>query len=215
MNQGSCIIVGVGPGLGLSLARRFGAAGHPLVLVARDPARLSGACDELAAASLPAASIAADAADPAALAAALSRVTDTECLIYNAALLEQGQPSRLSPAALARHLAVDVVGAHAAALAVLPAMRARGSGTILFTGGGFALSPQAPFAGLSVGKAALRALALVLAQELSGEGIHVASVTVRGLIAPGTPFDPDLIAERFLAVARQPQPSWEAEILFG
>ncbi|AEK42281.1 SDR family NAD(P)-dependent oxidoreductase [Amycolatopsis mediterranei] len=34
-------LVGAGPGLGLATARRFGAAGHPVALIARDAERLA------------------------------------------------------------------------------------------------------------------------------------------------------------------------------
>ncbi len=40
MPLGTAIIVGVGPGLGLALARAFAAAGHPVAMLARDKARL-------------------------------------------------------------------------------------------------------------------------------------------------------------------------------
>ena len=37
---GTAVIVGVGPGLGLALARTFADAGHPVALLARDTTRL-------------------------------------------------------------------------------------------------------------------------------------------------------------------------------
>jgi len=93
-------------------------------------------------------------------------------------------------------------------------MIARGGGTLLFTGGGLALhpSPQAP--SLSIGKAGLRALALMLAQELAPAGIRVGTVTIAGMVAPGTAFAPQRVAEAFMALHRgAPDPS-TAEIVF-
>ena len=53
--------------------------------------------------------------------------------------------------------AINVLGARGvAADAVLPKLR-DGRGTLLFTGGGYALHPTKKFASLSVGKAGLRA----------------------------------------------------------
>ena len=40
MSRGTAVIVGVGPGLGLELARIFGNAGHPVAMLARDKAKL-------------------------------------------------------------------------------------------------------------------------------------------------------------------------------
>ena len=40
MSLGTAVIVGVGPGLGLELARTFANAGHPVAMLARDKAKL-------------------------------------------------------------------------------------------------------------------------------------------------------------------------------
>ena len=49
-NPGTCIIVGVGPGLGAALARRFAKAGHAVAVAARNGGKLAGVVDEIAAA---------------------------------------------------------------------------------------------------------------------------------------------------------------------
>jgi NAD(P)-dependent dehydrogenase (short-subunit alcohol dehydrogenase family) len=175
-----CAVIGFGAGIGAAVARRFAAGGYAVLGVARDPSRhaaLAGPGVTLAAA---------DAADPAALAAALSG--GAEVLVYNAyrASIATPGPSALDPALLAGDLAVNVTGALAAVQAVLPGMRAAGRGTILLTGGGLALDPTKwlPAASLAVGKAALRSLALTLHAELAPEGIHAATITVDGAVAP-------------------------------
>ncbi len=43
--------------------------------------------------------------------------------------------------------------------------------------------------------------------------MHVASVTVSGVIAAGTRFDPDLIAETYWNLHRQPRHLWEHEVM--
>ena len=58
-------------------------------------------------------------------------------------------------------------------------------------------------ASLGVQKAALRTLIQTLAAELSEEGIHVVTVTIRGVIAAGTPFSPEAIAEVFAGLAAE------------
>ncbi|WP_460062216.1 SDR family NAD(P)-dependent oxidoreductase [Streptomyces sp. YKOK-I1] len=42
-------VVGAGPGLGRAIARRFGAAGHPVALVSRDAGKLQSIADSLTA----------------------------------------------------------------------------------------------------------------------------------------------------------------------
>ena len=55
---------------------------------------------------------------------------------------------------------VNIGGALVAAQAVAPKMSERGLGTILLTGGGFALQPLPDYLSLSIGKAGIRALAM-------------------------------------------------------
>jgi NAD(P)-dependent dehydrogenase (short-subunit alcohol dehydrogenase family) len=93
-------------------------------------------------------------------------------------------------------------------------MRAKQSGTVLFTGGGLALEPFVEFASLSIGKAGLRSLALSFAKELAPDGIHVGTVTIAGMIKAGTHFDPDAIAEHFWELHAQPRGAWETERVF-
>jgi NAD(P)-dependent dehydrogenase (short-subunit alcohol dehydrogenase family) len=159
----------------------------------------------------------ADAADPAALAAALRRIAAAhgtpDVLVYNAAGVRFKPLAELGAAELTADLTVSVGGALAAAQAVLPGMKARGSGTLLFTGGGFAFEPMPSMASLGAGKAALRNLAFSLFAELKDSGIHAATVTICGMVKPGTAFDPDRIAESYWLLHAQPRGGWEREVL--
>ena len=91
-------------------------------------------------------------------------------------------------------------------------MRARGGGSLLFTGGGFAMHPSAGAPTLYIGKGAIRALALMLADELAPQGIRSGTVTIAGAVgANGIP--PERIAEAFIALHRG-KPDWaSAEIV--
>ena len=108
---------------------------------------------------------------------------------------------------------VDVVSAVMAAQVAAPAMRAGGGGTILFTGGGFADNPVPSLATLSIGKAALRSAATMLGADLADDRVRVASVTILGAIAAGTPFDPDRIAETYWSVVHS-DAAWQSEFRF-
>ncbi len=85
--------------------------------------------------------------------------------------------------------------------------------TILFTGGGFADHPVPALATLSLGKAALRSAATILGAELAEDRIRVGSVTIAGAISPGTPFDPDRIAEAYWGIVHT-DGSWQSEFRF-
>jgi len=213
-----CAVVGAGPGMGMAIARRFGREGMAVGLIARRPATLEAGVASLSGNGIAARGFPADAEEWSSLEGALDAVATTlgapTVLVYNAAVVDRGYPSQVRPEDLAGTLDVNVVAALVATRAVLPAMRAGGRGTLLYTGGGLSLRPAPVFATLAVGKAALRALALTLAQELEPEGIHAATVTIAGLVQPGTPFDPDTIAEEYWRLHTQPRGAWEAEVVY-
>ncbi len=190
------IVVGAGPGLGMALARRFAAGGLRPALLSRQPSETAAA--ELDDPVL----IAADAADPDALTrgidAAAAQVGPVEALLFNPSVTLMGRPSEVDPAAVAAALAVGTVGAISAAQAVLPGMRERGRGTLLFTGGGTALQPWVDAVAIGLQKAALRNYALALAAELRGEPVRAGTVTITGMIGSAG-FEPDRIADAFWA----------------
>jgi short-subunit dehydrogenase len=214
----NCIIVGAGPGVGQAVAQRFGREGFRLALVARRAATLTQLVDELRGQGHAAHGFSADAGDTASLHTALdlirSQVGEPDVLVYNATAGAPGLPSRIDPDGLLADLRVSVVGALVAAQQVIPAMQARGQGTILFTGGGLALHPWPQAASLAIGKAGLRNLAYSLGAELEPAGIHVATVTIAGSVQSGTHFDPDLIAEAYWQLHSQPRGRWEREIVY-
>ena len=215
----SCLIVGAGPGIGQACARVFATAGHDVGLLLRHPARVEEIVRDLRQATgRRIRSYAADASVEtslaAGIAAACAELGEPDVLIYNAASTQRGRPTTLSGDQLIEDFRVNVAGALMAAKAVAPAMIRRGSGSILFTGGGSAYEPAADYAALSLGKAALRSLTYTLAQELGRSGIHVGMVTVFGFVQPGTHFDPQLIAETYLRLHRQPKGHFEIESVY-
>jgi NAD(P)-dependent dehydrogenase (short-subunit alcohol dehydrogenase family) len=99
-----------------------------------------------------------------------------------------------------------------AAVHVAPAMAAAGGGSILITGG--MPEPDPALTSLSLGKAGVRALTTLLAGEYGSAGIHVATVTVGGAVAPGGRFDPDRIAEEYWRLHTQRPEAWEHKVAF-
>ncbi len=211
-------IVGMGPGVSAAVARRFAREGYAVGAVARGATKLEHELTALRESGVRLAGATADAGHIGSLHEALDRLRaelgDASVLVYNAAGMTYRPLAELSPEAFAADLAVSVVGAFAAAQQVLPAMRAQRSGTILLTGGGFAFEPMPVMASLGVGKAAVRNLAFSLYAELKDSGIHAATVTICGTVAPGSAFDPDHIAEAYWQLHAQPVGTFEREVQF-
>ena len=103
----------------------------------------------------------------------------------------------MTSAELIRHYQTDVASAWHCAHLVADEDFSKKQGVILFTGGGLATHPLASFTPLSIDKAALRALACLLHDELRPKGIYVGTVTVCGSIGIDTYFAPARMAETY------------------
>ena len=215
-----CLVAGAGPGLGRAIAARFSREGFDVALLSRRQEALDAMASELPG---PGAGrgYAVDLTDLDALSATIARVGNemgpVEVLVYNASgLFEPTDPMGVDPHAFDTQLRLCATSAFTAVQAVMPAMRAAGRGTILLTGGGLALTPETagPVAALATGKAALRALAKILAPVAAKDGVHLATITVAGPIGAGTAFDPDRIADEYWDVHGEPQDSWSVERIF-
>ena len=204
-------MVGAGPGIGAAVARRFARAGLSVGLIARSEATVKAVADGITGDVL---ALTADSTDEVGLRAALDRVVDQygvpEVVVYNAAII---QPDAVGDLTAQQHLdawAVNVLGAITTAAHVVPAMAERGSGSFIITGG--MPEPKPGYASLSLGKAGVRTLVTLLDQQYGDSGIHAASVTGGGAVAPGTAYDPDDIAEHYWRLHTQPRDQWEQEV---
>jgi NAD(P)-dependent dehydrogenase (short-subunit alcohol dehydrogenase family) len=217
MSHGTAIIIGVGPGLGLAIARTFAEAGHPVALLARNAAKLETYAAELAESDRLVRGYAADAGIPTELRqgirAAVSELGEPDVLVYNAALLRADTPTDGDDVGWTNALAVDVLGAKVAAETVLPLLRG-GHGSLLFTGGGFAIYPSPEYASVSVGKAALRAYVQTLHTHLDSTEVHATSITIAGNVGGGEErFEPTTLAQAYLDLHHQPATEWQHELL--
>lgn len=223
MSEGKrvCVVAGVGPGVGLAVARRFGKGGFRLALIARDLGKLSGYVDALRSEGFEATAFPVDLADQEAIRATIGRIEfelgSVRVLVYNAASWIEHSAMSIPAADFAQQLAVSVTGALVSAQSVFPAMKSAGEGTILFTGGGLALKPEYGHgvAALTAGKSALRGLTYAMANELAADKVHLATVTIAGVVTPGTAFDPDQIAEAYWDLYSEPIGRWSVEKVFS
>ncbi len=194
-------IVGAGPNLGMAAAKRFGAEGFDVGLVSRNAGRLRDLAATLMDQGITASTEPADLRSPGAAAVALAHLADTlgpvDVLLYSPlASVDWIKPvADTSSADMGAALELSVLGAIDAVEAVLPSMRERGVGTLLFTTGGAAVAPSAERASSAVSNAAEVAYARLLHESLAGDGIHVAHTAIVGGLGPDLKHDPDDVAE--------------------
>ena len=230
MTRPLCAIVGAGAGLGRALAAKFAAEGCDLALVSRSEAGGRVAAEAARSAGARVGFFAGDATRPESVeralgeaAAAMGRV---EVLIYNARdRFQRRAPLDIAYDELEETFRLEVVGALAAAKAVLPAMRQRGRGALLFSSATAAFRSSAGHPLYAIGKFGLRALTQSLARAYAGDGVHVAHMRLdcdldtplmRELYGdarePGALADPDAVAETYWWVYRQPRAAWSNEV---
>lgn len=194
-------IVGAGPNLGLATARKFGSEGFDVGLVSRNPDRLEDLVGALRPAGITASAQTADLRRTGQATGALTRVAGVlgpiDVLVYSPlASLDWIKPvTDTSSDDMGAALELGVLGAVDSVDAVLPTMRERGTGTLLFTTGGAAVAPSPDRASSAVSNAAEVAYAKLLHGSLVDEGIHVAHTAIVGGLGPGLKHAPEDVAE--------------------
>lgn len=210
--------IGSGPGMGLATAERFAKEGFQVILSARNASKTKQLADQLKAKGYDAKVCTVDASDPASVAALVAEVEKLfghiDVLHYNAASMRKATLGEQPTETFNTDLAVNIGGAQAAAQAVAPKMLERGSGSILLTGGGFALQPSPDYLSLSIGKAGIRALAQGLFESFAPKGVHVATVTVAAFVDPNSK-DAEAVAELFWQLHNQPKGKWTVETTYS
>ncbi|CAM3935749.1 SDR family oxidoreductase [Tsukamurella ocularis] len=182
------LVVGAGPGLGMSVARAFGRRGYRIALASRSADRHPGYLDELRSLGVEAAAFPVDVSAPGAVADAVARVRESfgriDVAYYGAAApVAMGPITELEPDDAGAALAT-VTRAVEFARAVLPELRAR-TGALVFVGGLSAVVPMPDVGALALVAAAYRAYALNLHAALRPEGVYAGTLTVGGMIDGG------------------------------
>ncbi|MGY0385426.1 SDR family NAD(P)-dependent oxidoreductase [Nocardioides sp. WG-D5] len=226
-------VLGAGPGLGTSVAQRFAEEGYAVGLVSRSADRHPGYLETLADSGVPAVAVAADLREPGGISRALAEITaelgPIDVVYHGPGAHDLSAPTvgilETGPAEIRRATAEIVEPAAEVASLMLPTMRSRGSGSLVYVSGVSALVPL-PFLGpYAPASGALRTYARTLAAAVAEDGIHVGSLVVGGLIErgdihqmltePGTPapyatLDPDKIADAVWRLAA----GTEEEVVF-
>ncbi len=232
MPQPVCAIVGAGEGLGRSLAAKFAGEGFDIALISRSEKGSSAAAAAAAGANAGAnvKFFAADATQPDTIEQALATIVgdmgDVDVLIYNVrGSFTAREPLEMTYADLDEIYRLEVVGAFAAAKSVLPAMRERGRGSVLFSSATAALRGSATHPLYAIGKFGLRALSQSLAKAYAKDGVHIAHFRLDcDLDVPimrelyGDQYDsekladPNDVAETYWLTYQQPRGAWSNEV---
>ncbi|MFX1323895.1 MAG: SDR family NAD(P)-dependent oxidoreductase [Promethearchaeota archaeon] len=212
-------IVGMGPGNGMGIVRRFGKEGFTVAMISRNEEKLQKLQGELEKEGIKAYYFVGDASREDSLKKSFQmireKVGNPEVLIYNAARLKMRNILDERFDSLVTDFKVNVAGVFTAVQEVLPSMLAKSKGTILITGGHLGIEPHKDFASLSMGKGALINLVKTLAAELKPKNIHVASVIICGIIKPeDEKYNPSAIAENYWKLYTQKKEEFEVEILY-
>ena len=129
-----CAVVGVGPGNGAAFARRFAAEGYAVALLARSSGLTSRLAQELPVAR----AYACDVGDPAMVEQTFESIESdlgsVDVLIYNAGKGVWGSAEEVTLEDFEAAWRTNTFGAFAAARSVIPAMKRRAAGNIIFIG---------------------------------------------------------------------------------
>ncbi len=172
----SVLITGANRGIGRAVATEFARRGHRVVATARDPGTLAvlDVSERLAL----------DVTDDASVTAAVAAAGDIDILVSNAGAIFYAAVEAIPLAELQRVFSLNTIGALRVAQAVLPQMRTRGDGKLMFMSsvvGRVVLPPGAAYAST---KWALEALVEALAIEVAPHGVQ-ATLLEPGAVSSG------------------------------
>jgi short-subunit dehydrogenase len=170
------IVTGASSGIGAATARLLHAAGAAPVLAARRADRLDALSQELGGAL----AVTADITDRVAVKRIAEQTLDRhgriDGLVNNAGVSLHQRLDELDLDEFARVLDLNVISVVAMTQAVLPAMRAQGSGAIVNVSSGTTRMARAGIGPYAATKSALNMLTAVARQELTADGIAVSLV---------------------------------------
>lgn len=216
MSNPVVVVVGAGRGLGAAIGRVYGRAGYDVALLARTAATLAEVGEALQAEGITAGWTPVDVTDEGAFASAIERFGEhagrIDVLHFNPSAFTGKGPLDLTPSELLADLHLGVASLLTAVQAARQYMSE--GGRITATGGGTADRPWPKAASLGVQKAGLRNLVSAVDASLEPDGIRAASLTIKGNIAPGTAFDPLLIAAAVYEMAQVPDDSWLTDVVY-
>jgi len=177
-----CAVVGVGPGNGEAIARRFAAEGYAVSLMARRTELSAKLAADLKAAKAYACDVADEASVEAAFKGMRADLGEADVVVFNAGSGVWGNVEEVKAEDLERSWRVNTLGLFLAGRQAIPAMKQKGQGAIIVVGATASRRGAAGAAAFAQSKMAQRALAESMARHLWPAGIHVALIVVDGVV---------------------------------
>ena len=222
MAEQSALIVGAGPGLSASVARKCAKRGMAVSLAARDTAKLADLASEIGAARF-----ACEASDPVSVAdlfAQLDATTGTPNLVlYNPSYRQRAPFLELDVEEVRKTLMISCYGGFLVGLEAAKRMTVVEEGAIFFTGASASVKGYKQSAPFAMGKFGLRGLAQSMARELAPQNIHVAHFVIDGGIEKDDDpraemrdndglLHPGAIADTYMHIYDQRRTAWTWEV---
>jgi NAD(P)-dependent dehydrogenase (short-subunit alcohol dehydrogenase family) len=224
MSKPVCVVVGVGPGNGAAIARRFHGDGYAVALLARGAELTSKLASELEGAKAYTCDVTNEASVNEAFGAIAKEMGAVDVLVYNAGSGVFGTIEDVASKDFEQSWRTNTLGAFVASKQVIGPMKKAGHGAIVFIGATASRRGNVRTVAFAPAKAAQRSLAESMARTLWPAGVHVALVIVDGVVdLPRTrkmmPDKPDTffvkpadLAETVLAIVKQPRSVWSFEV---
>ncbi len=217
MSRPSIIVVGAGPGVSGSVARRFADAGYDVGLLGQDQDVLDELAADLEGRGVDVGRARVDITDEAAARDAVRRMGEhtgrIDVLHFNPSAFREKDPLHLTVTELLEDVALGVGALLTVVQAARPYMSA--GSRVSVTGSMAADEPWERAASLGVQKAGVRNLVHSLDKTLAPDGIRAVSVTVRGTLAREGAFTPDRVAEALWAAVTTDESAWRSEVPYS
>ena len=217
MSRPVVVVVGAGPGVSGSVARRFAEEGYDVALLGQDQEVIDALVPGLEARGATVGHAVADVTDEQAARDAVRRFGEhtgrIDVLHFNPSAWREADPLALTVAGLLEDVALGV----GALLTVVQAARPylSSGARISVTGSMAADEPWSGAASLGVQKAGVRNLVHSLDQALAPAGIRAVSVTVRGALSREGAFTPDRVADAIWSAVVRDEDAWTSEVPYG
>lgn len=197
----SILIISAGPGLSRSVAEKFGQEGFKVAMISFDQTILNDLHDYLRQKNIESISAVTNVSDANELKNAITQLSGEvggfDVVHYNAAVVKARDIMEETPEVLITDFTINTAHALLALQTAYFGLKKK-RGALLLTGGGLGVVPSAEWGSLSIGKAALRSLALQLHDRLKKEDIYVGLLTIDGLINPkSATHSPAALADQF------------------
>lgn len=217
MSKPVILVVGAGPGVSGSVARRFAQKGYDVGLLGTESQVLADLTSDLETQGADVCSTEVDITDATAAGAAIAKVGEKwgriDVVHFNPSAYRGKDPLHLTVPELLEDVTLGVGALLTVVQAARPFMST--GGRISVTGSMAADEPSPGAASLGVQKAGVRNLVHSLDATLEPDGIRAVSVTVRGALGREGVFTPDRVAEAIWDAVTTDDDSWRSEVPYS